>query len=220
MKRNNTIGIVGTIITSPKLINDALEWQQKVYETTLKRVRPSGAADTYILCFPGKAAGSEEMMEKITESTEVLVGGEIRTENIDNPQPEENRVKVFIYAEVIAVNDPPANDQNEVRICGHICKLPQIKQIHNETEDTEITSAIVAVNTPESTSFIPCIFWNNEAQKAAGLKVGDYVEIFGRFQSHRYKKQIWKTAYEVNVVKSKAFTTKRREEKESGNTNL
>lgn len=221
MNRNNTIGIVGTLTTSPKLIYDAPDWLEKVYEATLKRVRPSGVADTYILQFDGKAAGSKETVEKIAEGVEVLIGGEVRTENIHNPRPEENRVKIFIYAEIIAVNDPPAGDQNEVKICGHICTPPKSKQIHRETRDNaEITSVIVAVNTLESTSFIPCIFWNNEAKKAAGLKVGDYVEIFGRFQSHRYKKQIWKTAYEINVMKSKVFTAKRKEKKESDNTKI
>lgn len=33
----------------------------------------------------------------------MLIGGEVRTQNMDNPEPHEPRVKICIYAKVIAV---------------------------------------------------------------------------------------------------------------------
>ena len=69
MSRSNTIGIVGRIIDTPELIVDAANWERKVYETKLKRVRPSGTEDIFILQFDGCAAGSEEMVKKIYELT-------------------------------------------------------------------------------------------------------------------------------------------------------
>lgn len=108
MSRNNTIGIVGDITAPIRMIVDAGDWKQRVYETTLTRTRPSGTEDTFILQFAAHAAGTEAMLEQIAEGVSVLIGGEIRTENVHNPQPEENRVKVYIHAEVIAVNMPPA----------------------------------------------------------------------------------------------------------------
>lgn len=210
MSRSNTIGIVGRIIDTPELIVDAANWERKVYETKLKRVRPSGTEDIFILQFDGCAAGSEEMVKKITDGMEVLVGGEIRSENVRNPQPEENRVKIYIYAEVIAVNDPPAKDQNEVRLCGYICKPPRFKLTRRRTEKGKrmaVTNIIVAVNSPKGASYIPCVCFDWMAFSANTLQIGSYVEIKGRLQSRDYKKQIegrkmpyLTTVYEVCAI--------------------
>lgn len=213
MKRSNTIGIVGRITAQPELVLDAADWARKVYETTLTRTRPSGAKDTYILQFDGRAAGSEGMFGKIKEGAEVLVGGAIRSENAREPKPEENRVKVYIRAELIAVNDPPVDDQNEVTICGNVCKKPYIRETRRKTAGGKrVTAAniIVAVNAQAGVDYIPCVCWDWEAYRASTLKVGDYVEIYGRFQSREFKKRIegkkqpfLSTAYEVSAVRLK-----------------
>ncbi len=212
--RNNTIGIAGNIKSVPELVVEAADWAREVYETTLTRTRPSGKEDTYILQFDGRAAGSKEMLEKITEGAEVLVGGEIRSENVHDPKPEEKRVKVYIYAEMIAVNDPPVNDQNEVTICGNICVSPRFRQTSRRTKQGKkmaATNIMVAVNSPTGTNYIPCVCFDWQAFSANTLKIGDYVEIYGRFQSRDYKKRIEGrklpflcTAHEVCVVKLKA----------------
>lgn len=214
MSRNNTIGIVGEITAPPELIVDAADWARKVYEAELTRTRPSGTEDTYILQYDGRAAGSKEMLERITEGAEIFCGGEIRSENVHDPKPEENRVKVFIFAEMIAVNDPPVEDQNEVTICGNICKPPSGRETKRRTRKgrrVTVTRLVVAVNTPTGAYYVPCVCWNEQAEKAADLKVGDYVEIYGRFQSRNFKKCIQgrklpylSTSYEVSVVKLEA----------------
>lgn len=229
MDRKNTIGIVGDIAAPVELIVNAADWKRKVYETKLTRQRPDGKEDTYILRFDGYAAGSEETVNKITEGTNVLIGGEIRTENVRDPQPEENRVKVFIYAEVIAINDPPAKEQNEVRICGKICTPPRFRATYKRTADGKklsVASITVAVNTPSSTSYIPCVCFGWLALRANLLRVGDYVEIYGHFRSRDYKKRIegqklphMRTTYEVSVAKLKTDREKKensRKRKENG----
>ena len=194
MSRNNTIGIVGEITAPPELIVDAADWARKVYEVELTRTRPSGTEDTYILQYDGRAAGSKEMLERITEGAEIFCGGEIRSENVHDPKPEENRVKVFIFAEMIAVNDPPVEDQNEVTICGNICKPPSGRETKRRTRKGRRVT-----------------------EKADDLKVGDYVEIYGRFQSRNFKKRIQgrklpylSTSYEVSVVKLEAESKEER----------
>ncbi len=229
MSRNNTIGIVGIIKTPPELIVEAADWKRKVYEATLTRTRPSETEDTFILQFDGRAAGSKEMLEKITEGAEVLVGGEIRSENVHDPKPEENRVKIYIFAEVIAVNDPPVNDQNEVAIYGNICAPPRLRLTRRRTKRGKrmaATSIMVAVNSPTGTNYIPCVCFDWQAFSANTLKIGDYVEIYGRFQSRDYKKRIEGrklpflcTVYEVCAVKLKSERAKGGEtepEKEGG----
>ncbi len=224
MSRNNTIGIVGYIKTPPELIIDAADWARKVYETTLTRTRPSETEDTFILQFDGRAAGSEEMLAKITEGAEVLIGGEIRSENVHDPKPEESRVKVYIYAEVIAVNDPPVNDQNEVTICGNICKPPRFRSTRRRTQRGKrvaATSIMVAVNSGAATNYIPCVCFGWQAFKANTLEIGDYVEVYGRFQSRDYKKRIegrklpfLSTVYEVCAIKFKSETKEKETEPE------
>lgn len=193
MKRNDTIGIVGVIKAPPELVVEAADWEKKVYETKLERTRPSGTKDTFLLQFDGRAAGSEEMFLKIKEGAEVIVGGEIRSENVRDPKPEENRVKIFIYAEVIAVNNPPVTDQNEAEICGHVCKPPLFRSTRRRTERGKrvaTASIVLAVNSKTGTYYIPCACFGWQALRASLLKVGDYVEIYGRFQSREHKKRI------------------------------
>lgn len=226
MSRNNTIGIVGTIATPPQLVVDAASWKDKLYETTLTRTRPSDTEDTFILQFDGRAAGSEEMLAKITEGVEVLIGGEIRTQNLHNPQPEENRVKVYIYAEVIAVNDPPADDQNEVKLRGRVCKPPQFRKREYRTPSGKRiskTNILIAVNTPSNSSYIPCICLGETALSANALKIGDYVEIYGHFLSRKFKKKIngrelpfLSTTYEVCTATLESDRTPKREETGKG----
>lgn len=220
MSRNNTIGIAGRVTSQPVLIVDAADWARKVYEVELTRTRPSDTEDTFILQYDGRAAGSKEILERIKEGAEIFCGGEIRSENVHDPKPEENRVKVFIFAEMIAVNDPPVEDQNEVTICGNICKPPSGRETKRRTprgRRVTVTRLVVAANTPTGAYYIPCVCWNEQAEKAADLKVGDYVEIYGRFQSRNFKKHIQGrklpylgTSYEVSVVELK---TKSKEER-------
>lgn len=228
MKRNNTIGIVGEIMAPPELIVDAADWARKIYETKLKRTRPSGTEDIFVLQFDGRATGSEEMLQKIRLGTVVIIGGEIRSENVRDPQPEENRVKVYIYAEVITVNDPPIKDQNEVEICGNICQPPRLRSTHRRSakgKRAAATSIMVVVNSQSGTNYIPCVCFGWQAFRANLLKVGDYVEIYGRFQSRDYKKRIEGrgvpylcTVYEVCAFKLKNENRKEKPKKE-GETN-
>ena len=193
MSRNNTIGIVGKITDTPKLVVDAADWKKKVYETRLKRVRPSGTEDIFILQFDGHVAGSEETVKKIADGTGVLVGGEIRSENVRDPQMEENKVKIYIRAEVVVVNDPPAKDQNEVRICGFVCSPPHFRLTQKRDKKGKriaVTNIMIAVNSPNGTSYIPCVCFDWLAYTADALKTGNYVEIYGRFQARDYRKQI------------------------------
>ncbi len=213
MDRDNTIGIVGHIKTPPRLIAGTAGWERGVYETTLARTRPSGTEDTFFLQFDGRAAGSKGMLERITEGAEVLAGGEIRSENVRDPKPGENRVKVYIYAEVIAVNDPPVDDQNEVMIRGNICMPPRFRRARcwaKQGERVAATSIIVAVNSPTGANYIPCVCFDWQAFYAETLKVGDHIEVYGRFQSRNYKGRVegqespvLRTVYEVCAVKLK-----------------
>lgn len=193
MSKNNEVEIAGHITVKPKLVVNAEDCGKRVYEMTLTRTRPSKTEDTYIVQFPGRAIKPGKMMEDFTEGAEVLVCGEIRSENISEPQPGETGTKVYIYADTIGTNDEATENQNKVRLCGNICKQPRFRKTNRRTADgkrVSVASIMVAVNTPNNTSYIPCKCFGWRALSASTMKIGDYVELCGRFQSRDYKKRI------------------------------
>lgn len=195
MSKTDMIGIVATIKDKPRLVLDTGDWKRRVYETEIVRRRlNSDKTDTFFLQYEGGAAATaEEELEKIDAGVEVMIAGELRTKNINHPKDWEGRTKIYIRAEVIVVNDPPADQQNEVRLCGRICKEPhKWKTRKHRKRKREITTAsmIVAVNEKSGAHYIPCVCWGEIAEAVAGLKVGTYVEIEGRFQSREYVKRI------------------------------
>ena len=71
---------------------------------------------------------------------------------------------------------------------------------------------MLAVNRSYGKSdYIPCITWGRTARYAANLKIGDKVQLVGRFQSRNYQKQLPdgtvlnKVAYEVSVSRLSAM---------------
>ena len=145
---------------------DAPTWAQKVYEAVLEYRRPSGTKDKFFVQFPGQAAGTKKALLNIKKGKEVLIGGEVRTQNMDNPEPHEPRVKICIYAKVIAVNDPPADPQNEVKLCGHICKDPRVATAR--FGKIAVTSFIVAVNSHHGADYIPVSYTHLSRKKQNG----------------------------------------------------
>lgn len=195
MNKDNVIGIVATIKEKPRLIIDARDWGLRVYETEIERRRPdTDTFDTFILRYSGKSAGAEDALEKIDEGAEVLIGGEVRSRNAKKPTDGENKVIIYIFAEVIAINDPPADQQNEVFLRGRVCKVPRARTIrrkkHGKEIEIPITDIIVATNTSSGAHYIPCVCWREQARTAAALKVGAYVEITGRLQSREFTRHI------------------------------
>ena len=80
---------------------------------------------------------------------------------------------------------------------------------------------MVAVNSGAATNYIPCVCFGWQAFKANTLEIGDYVEVYGRFQSRDYKKRIegrklpfLSTVYEVCAIKFKSETKEKETEPE------
>ena len=92
---------------------------------------------------------------------------------------------------------------NQIILDGFICKQP----VYRMTPlGREICDILLAVNRSYGKSdYIPCITWGRTARYAANLKIGDRVQLVGRFQSRAYQKQLPdgtalnKVAYEVSV---------------------
>lgn len=201
--RNNKIKIAGVIKGKPQMILDASEFERRKFETKIVAERKSGTEDILILQFEGSAIAQEDF-EKLDDGSAIRLRGEIRTENEKEIVPTAPTVKIFIAAEKMQLLEKVESKLNEVKLCGHICKEPRVRQT---AKGTHIADIMVSVKGRRgSVSFIPCICWQNVADAMEKIKKGTYVEVEGRFQSRDYQKQIegatpyLMTAYEVSVV--------------------
>lgn len=202
-ERENTVGIVGLIIDTPKMILKAPDWKKQVYETMIEVPRKSGNTDKLILQFSGEVAETKKQLAGFKKGVEVMVGGKVRTKNEFERKPTIPSVKIYIEAEFVKVNDPPAQQQNEVCLKGNVCKDPVPRVTRR---GVHVVSLMVAVSNGHSKAdFVPCICWGEAADVASILKKGTYVEVMGRMQSREFKKYIddipnLMTAYEVTVA--------------------
>ena len=96
-----------------------------------------------------------------------------------------------------------AENPNIIHLTGAICKPPSFR---TTPFGREIADLMLAVNRAFGKSdYIPCIAWGRTARYAAGLSVGDRLEVQGRFQSREYQKQMPdgtvmnRMAYEVSL---------------------
>lgn len=201
--RENTVGIIGVIADTPKVILKAPEWKKEVFETTIIVPRKSGKEDRLILQYLGSVAATKKQLAAFGKGAEVLIGGKVKTQNVFDRKPTAPSVKIYIEAEVMAINEPPADRQNEVTLKGNVCKEPVMR---TTSKGIHVVSLMVAVpNGKSKADFVPCICWGEVADVAAVLPKGTYVEVLGRMQSREFKKYIddvphLMTAYEVTVA--------------------
>ena len=194
MTENNTALITGEIC-SPPVMSHSFKGEN-FYNMTVKVKRLSDVYD-YIT-----VTVQENMVPGLEEGKAVTVSGQYRSYN--NYSGVGNKLILTLFANEIT-DETETENPNTIYLNGFICKQP----IYRTTPfGREITDIIVAVNRNLGKSdYIPCIAWGRNAKYAAGLNVGDNIEVWGRIQSRNYKKKITeeeiveKTAYEVSVTR-------------------
>ena len=190
---NNRIIAVGRLDGELELSHEVMN--EPFYTGTLLVKRLSGAVDRLPVTIPGKLMG---LLPE--DNRQLLVTGQVRSYNkvVDGA----GRLMVTLFVQSLALS--PDNDTlNRVTLTGALCKPP----IYRSTPfGREICDMMLAVNRAFGKSdYIPCIAWGRTARFAAGLSVGDRVQLQGRFQSRVYQKQLpdgavqERTAYEVSV---------------------
>lgn len=171
-------------------------FSEKFYYATLCVPRLSGAEDLLPITL------SERLMNGLTlkAGTPLALEGQLRSYNkvIDGAA----RLLVTGFAQRLIPSDGDENP-NQVHLTGALCKLPSYRIT---PFGREIADVMIAVNRAYGKSdYIPCIAWGRTARFAAQLKVGDRVQLLGRFQSRAYQKQLpdgttlSKMAYEVSI---------------------
>ena len=170
---------------------------EQFYVTTLRVPRLSGAEDYLPITI------SERLLlnEPLTNGSMLCMEGQLRSYNkvIEGA----GRLLITAFAQRLIPCEDDDENPNRVSLAGALCKTPSFR---TTPFGREIADLMLAVNRSYGKSdYIPCITWGRTARYAANLKVGDKVQLVGRFQSRAYQKQLAdgntlnKVAYEVSV---------------------
>lgn len=195
---NNRVSLIGQIETQP-------EFHHKVYGETFYKIiiRTHRLSETDDL-FP--VIVSEKILTG-KQGDYIKVEGQIRTYN----DVKENKRKLLVY--VFAL-DMEVADEIEARTCtresntvflkGYLCKAPNYR---TTPFGREISDLLVAANRSyHKSDYVPCIAWGRNAKYTKSFKVGQLVELTGRFQSRKYNKKKEDgtvqelTAYEISIL--------------------
>ena len=175
---------------------------EQFFVTTLRVPRLSGAEDFLPVTL------SERLLidEPIAAGSVLCLDGQLRSYN--KVVEGSGRLLITAFAQRLLPEEDDENP-NRVQLTGALCKAPSYR---TTPFGREIADLMLAVNRSYGKSdYIPCITWGRTARYAANLKIGDKVQLVGRFQSRNYQKQLPdgtvlnKVAYEVSVSRLSAM---------------
>ena len=183
---------------------------EQFYTTTLRVPRLSGAEDFLPITLSERLL----MQEPLSAGSMLCLEGQLRSYNkvIEGS----GRLLITAFAQRLLNCEEDEENPNRVQLTGALCKPPSYR---TTPFGREIADLMLAVNRSYGKSdYIPCITWGRTARYAANLKIGDKVQLVGRFQSRAYQKQLAdgttlnKVAYEVSVSRLAALKTEERSE--------
>ena len=175
---------------------------EQFFVTTLRVPRLSGAEDFLPITL------SERLLidEPIAAGSILCLDGQLRSYN--KVVEGSGRLLITAFAQRLLPEEDEENP-NRVQLTGALCKAPSYR---TTPFGREIADLMLAVNRSYGKSdYIPCITWGRTARYAANLKIGDKVQLVGRFQRRNYQKQLPdgtilnKVAYEVSVSRLSAM---------------
>jgi len=189
----NQLILSGEIMEEPQFDHEV--FGEAFFRTVLSVPRLSGAYDLLPLTISERLMG-----EGFAQGMTIAVSGQLRSYN--KVMGGQGRLLLTAFAQRLRPVDEEENP-NTVYLTGALCKPPSFR---TTPFGREIADLMLAVNRSYGKSdYIPCIAWGRTARFAAGLNVGDRVQLQGRFQSRVYQKQLpdgtvqERTAYEVSV---------------------
>ena len=204
----NYLHLSGILTDTPEYGHEV--FGEKFYYATLSVPRLSGAEDLLPVTI------SERLMEgsHLDVGSPLCFEGQLRSYNkvIEGS----GRLLITAFAQRLLNCEEDEENPNRVQLTGALCKPPSYR---TTPFGREIADLMLAVNRSYGKSdYIPCITWGRTARYAANLKIGDKVQLVGRFQSRAYQKQLAdgttlnKVAYEVSVSRLAALKTEERSE--------
>lgn len=193
MERTNTITLVGVPTSRPEYSHT--NHGRRFFAFELEVARLSGAVDT----LPILASEALLATTEVTQGSCLRITGQIRSHN--SRALTGRRLIISVLADTLEFCDEA--HENEVELCGVICKEPTYRRT---PLGREICDIMLAVNRPyHRADYLPCILWGRNAQEASAYPVGTTLLLRGRLQSRNYIKLLadlaeQRTAYEVSVI--------------------
>lgn len=140
--------------------------------------------------------------EKLIKEINISVGSAVKINaNLRTRNYKENgidKVDVYAFAYDIKPNNKNSKYTNQVALEGYICKQPQIRY---SPTGNKLYSTVLANNRESGiVNYIPIVFFERNSKEAEQIKVGDLIQLKGRFQSRTYwKNKEQKSVYEVAI---------------------
>lgn len=183
----------GTVLKTPEFSHECMG--EKMYYFDLGVDRVSNNTDI-IPCYIPKV-----FVDQLEDDMRISVTGEIRTTNYSDDGGNKH-LKVYVFVKSIEEYD--GEDFQEVYINGYVCRDTIYRKTPLGREITDLLVASHRERSPKS-DYIPCIAWGRNALRSSKLKIGQHIEIVGRFQGREYSKTLEdgtkeiRTAYEVSA---------------------
>lgn len=176
---NNRVHLQG-VVSQPLTYSHTI-YDEEYSVAMIEVPRLSGVSDLLPITIAGRLLREVE----VGTGTPLTVEGQLRSYNKE--QDGTNRLILTVFARSLTTGGPRIENPNHVELDGYLCRPP----VYRTTPFMrEITDLLIAVNRPFGKSdYIPAIVWGRNARFARNLKVGDRVQVLGRFQSREYQKQ-------------------------------
>ena len=187
----NELALCGTLKDLPVFSHESHGVAYYTFPLCIKRL--SGAIDTV------NVIASRNLLSEAWDIGDfVSVEGELRSFN--NNSGIGNKLAIYAFAKTISQSK--TEYENDLKLCGVVCKVP----IYRRTPfGRAICDLMIAINRKYGRSdYLPCIAWGRVSAAASVLHTGDFVHITGRLQSRTYVKVLGdreetRTAFEVSV---------------------
>lgn len=182
---NNKVHLVG-ILDEPITPSHTF-FGQHFYKTAMVVKRESGVRDRIPITV------SEKWKEVMEHTGRVNITGSLRCYNMAKNGKTHMGMTVFVKS---CTPEPEGTqDLNEVSIFGTVYRKPLLK----ERKTKKLTQFLLAVyRDNKHPDVIPCMSWNQDAERTVQLPPGTKVKVHGRIQSRLIKNKT-ETTYEVSA---------------------
>lgn len=205
---SNQIRLCGTI--RDPFYAEEREHDGRCYSTYISIPRNSGVVDVLPVVIPESLLG-DNVYDCI--GRELFVIGEFRSRN--RYDGTKRRLELFVFATTIvfcdeALADPKLHDSryNGIILAGTVCKPAVFRETPSGRKITDFLLAVSRnADDDRYSDYIPCICWQETAERFADLMPGECVLLIGRAQSRQYIKcydddrRDLRVAYEISVKK-------------------
>ena len=180
------------------LTPETVPWDSKSLGSFLGVNRLSGTVDLLPISFPAHLF--RENAPTLDQGSFVSISGQFLTFTDD-----QGHFQLRVRPNILSTECVPAVDDNFVRLTGEIATKPNYRVTPFGRQVTDfLLSVHSGLSSFGSISRVPLLFWGKLASVLSSYKVGEVIQVCGRFQSREYQKSLpdgtWqpRTALEVS----------------------